>query len=189
MANRPIPRPKRIDGRVPFKTPDGAFLAALDIKDLVPLRVRIAEVVVYPAGTQRGGYAAREDFTAIVLDVRGKKTGQWVRGTKPWAPNVTALWALFNRFGAESAWWMGQEITLDLTPRRNPSGGGVVAGIYVVPLDDERTDDDVAAKMAKALRGECPYQPTEPYPEREPGQDDDEPPPGDVSEESEESAT
>lgn len=181
MASRPIPRPKKIDGRVPFKTPDGAFLAALDIKDLVPLRVRIAEVVVYPKGTMRGGHATKDDFTALFLEVRSPKTGEWRRGNKPWAPNVTALWALFNRFGAEAAWWVGQEITLDLTPRRNPRGGGVVAGIYVVPLGDELTDDDVAAKMAKALRGECPYQ----APEREPGADEDEPLPADDFDQSE----
>jgi hypothetical protein len=184
---RPVPRPRKIDGRVPFKTPDGFFLAALDIKDLIPLRVRIAEVVEYPAGTPRGGFASKEAFTAILLDVRGKKSGEWKRGSKPWAPNTTALWALFNRFGEESAWWVGQEITLDLTPRRNPNGGGVVAGIYVVPIEDERTEEQVAAKMARALHGECPYNPdarTEallekaPLVERQPGEDD-EPPPSD----------
>jgi hypothetical protein len=166
---REIPRPKRIDGKIRFMPSDGFFLAARDIKDYVPLKVRILEVVEYPAGTPRGGHSSKEPFTAIVFEVPGPKG--WRRYSKPWAPNITALWALFNRFGENSEWWAGQEITLNLTPRRSPNGGGVVAGVYVVPLEDERTEEQVAKKMARALAHECPYQ----APEREPGADEDEP--------------
>ncbi len=160
---RPVPRPKRIDGKIKFMPSDGFFLAARDIVGFIPLRVRIAEVVEYPAGTPRGGFASKEPFTAIMLEVRGTKSGEWKRGSKPWAPNTTALWAIYNRFGEQAEWWVGQEITLDLTPRRNPNGGGIVAGICVVPQEDERTEEQVASKMARALHGQ---RPTDPHPER-----------------------
>lgn len=167
---RSIPRPRRIDGKIKFAPSDGFFLASIDIMDRVPLRLRISEVVEYPAGTPRGGIPSKEPILALFLE--GPMSGR--RGDKPWAPNRTALWALFNRFGGDTAWWVGQEIVLDLTPRRHPTRG-IVAGIFVVPLEDELDEDAVATKMARALRGECPYQ----APERQPGEDPDEPPPDD----------
>jgi hypothetical protein len=169
---RPVPRPRRVDGKIKFAPSDGVFLASRDIIDRIPLRVRIAEVVEYPVGTPRGGIPSKEPILALFLEVVGKNSGEWKRGGKPWAPNTTAQWVLFNRFGSDSKWWEGQEITLDLTPRRHPKLG-IVAGIYVVPADDERTEEQLAAKLERALH------PDEPAPERQPGEDDDGPEPSD----------
>ena len=48
----------------------------------------------------------------------------------------------------------------------------LVAGIIIVPEDDEATEEQMAEKLRRALRGECPYA----APERQPGEDPEEPP-------------
>ena len=173
---RPLPRPKKIDGRIGFMPTDGVFIGARDIQAYVPLRVRIVEVVEYPAGTPIGGRASKEPFPALIFEhrIKGK---DWTRATKPMRLNITNHMTLFARFGERAEWWAGREVTLDLAPTRNPTGGRPVAGIVIAPEQDEQTEEQVAAKLARALRHECPYQ----APEREPGADEDEPPPSDTA--------
>jgi hypothetical protein len=173
------PQPRKVEGRIGFMPPDGVFIAARDILDHVPLRIRIIEVVEYPKGTPIGGRPSPDPFNALIYEARAKK-GNWVRARKPLRLNNTNQMKLFIRFGAEVSWWEQREITLNLAPTRDPSGGKksgfkLVYGIVIAPEADEATEEQVAEKMRRALRGECPYQPAaDPAPEREPG-DDDEP--------------
>lgn len=171
--------PRKVTGRIGFMPPDGVFIAARDILDYVPLRVRIVEVLEYPRGTPIGGRPSPEPFNAVVYEAKAK-TGKWVRAKKPLRLNNTNQMKLFVRFGGEVQWWEGKEITLDLAPTRDPSGGKksgfkLVYGIVIAPEADEATEEHVAEKMRRALRGECPYA----APEREPGADEGEPPPAD----------
>ena len=180
MPPRSIPRPRKIDGRIGFMPSDGVFLGARDLVGHVPLRIRIVEVVEYPVGTPIGGRPSNVPFPALIYEARAKN-GAWVRAKRPLRLNATNHMALFTRFGEQAEWWAGMEVTLDLTPQRNPKGGPPVAGIIIAPETDEQTEEQMEEKLRRALRGECPYQPEAPSRviEREPGADEDEPEPSD----------
>lgn len=169
MAGRPVPRPQKIDGRIGFMPSDGVFIGARDLVGHVPLRVRIVEVVMYPKGTPIGGRASSVPFPALVYEAKAPN-GKWVQARRPLRLNATNHMTLFTRFGENAQWWAGMEVTLDLTPQRNPQGGRPVAGIIIAPEADEQTEEQLSEKLRRALRGECPYA----APERQPGEDEPE---------------
>jgi hypothetical protein len=152
--------------------PHDGFLGALDIVNVVPLRIRIDEIFLYDAGSRPMGRPLDDVMTTMGHSVRRWNTDDkgakvyrddFGKGGKEWILNGGIQAVLIYRFGFDTTAWIDEEIDLFIEPCRSPKGGQTY-GIRIMPLDDE-LDHDV---MHERLLAHLPFHPPQPPSEAEP---------------------
>lgn len=197
---------RRVGGPVAFMPSDGKFWGSKDLEGIPVghlderLRIRVIEVVEYDPGEEICGRKEKKAFWAmaferpprnVLMDLEARRKGHpWERSRKEWKFGPTVARRLQFRLGDDVDYWPGAVVPVRLEVTDSPQGD--VYCIRPVPLPLENHPQKRREAMEQLAAGTyrppglCPEMlakwdadNTRPAHERQPGEDEGEPPPAD----------